>query len=516
MSVIDFQTADRQRQRCVPLPGRRTKRGKDGAALIAASLLMTGAAVAAACAIPSEATAAELAVIPATKSCEALAGTVTRAGDAPVRITAANVTASPTGPAYCKVLGYVAPQVKFELRLPMTGWAQRLMFAGCGGFCGSINFWVNAAADNKEVASGQFALVASNLGHDSVVDSDAVWARGSPQGRLDWGQRGAHVVTLAAKAIIADFYGRPARFSYFNGCSDGGREALMSAQIFPDDFDGVLAGAPVLNVTANNSIYHSWIVQHLQTPDHGPRLSQAAVNLVHEAVVRQCGAKTGDFMGLIEDPSACDFTPQSLQCRPGDTAGCLTKEEVRLVSALYSGPTNRKGKSLYFGVPMGSELNWIAQATGAREWASNFITYLSSNPSGAPAMIDSVGFEQADLKRYYVHNDVLNATNANLAPFYRSGGKLIMWHGWSDSGVPPGGSLAYYSAVKKRLGANAADDFMRLYMLPGVNHCGGGLGPSRINLLQELQRWVEDGVQPDAVEVKGVGRNANIRPTALR
>ncbi len=514
--MTGLRISGNRRPQSVAIPGRRTKRGKNGIAINSASLVMAYTAVTGACTMPSQAIAADLAVIPASKSCDALTGTVTQAGDAPVRITAASVTTSTTEPSYCKVLGYVAPQVKFELRLPMNSWAQRLMFTGCGGFCGTINFWVNAAADNKEIASGQFALVSSNLGHDSVIDSDAVWARGSPQGRLDWGQRGAHVVTLAAKAIIADFYGSPVRFSYFNGCSDGGREALMSAQTFPDDFDGVLAGAPVVNVTANNSIYHAWVVQHLQTPSRALRLSQAAVDLLHEAVVGRCGAKAGEFIGLIEDPSACAFDPQSLQCRPGDTAGCLTQEEVGLVAALYSGPTNRQGKALYFGVPMGSELNWIAQTSGAREWASNFITYLSGNPSGAPAVIDSVGFEQADLNRYYAHNDVLNAMNANLAPFHRSGGKLIMWHGWSDSGVPPGGSLAYYSAVKKRLGGHAADDFMRLYMLPGVNHCGGGLGPSRINLLQELQRWVEDGVQPDAVKVSGAGRTAHVRPTKLR
>lgn len=461
--------------------------------------------------------AADLSSVVPIKPCESLNGKVIHAGDDPVRIQTAEVVGKDTLSAFCDVTGYVAPQVKFNLHLPIRNWHQRLLFTGCGGFCGVLNIRVKVAEGCAAVTDGEFATVSSSLGHDSGQNvGDAVWARNNPQGRLDWGRRGVHVVTLAAKAIISDFYGRTARYSYFNGCSDGGREAMMEVQTYPSDFNGVIAGAPVMNVTANNTIFHAWVAQHLLNPDGSGRLSKEKLNMVHEAALARCAGRGNTSKEIIANPAACDFSPAELVCTETAQSQCLSLQEAKLVDALYAGPTDETGKPLYFGLPKGSELEWPAQARASQYFAEGFATYLSDNPSGQPVEINQMGYLPADLARYNRFAEVLNATSTDIRAFQQAGGKLIMWHGWNDVGVPPGSTVSYMNSVRSRLGNAATDQFTRLYMLPGVNHCGGGIGPDKMDLMSAIMHWVENGQAPAAIRVKGDQAKTDVLPFLVK
>jgi hypothetical protein len=432
------------------------------------------------------------AVVPVV-ACDALKGAVVQAGTDPARIESAAVVSANVPTPYCEVKGYVAPQVRFELRLPMTAWRQRLLFNGCGGFCGAVRIAVPATAGCVPLSNGEFAQVSTDLGHSAAI-SDAVWAHENPALMRDFGNRAVHVVALASRAIVARFYGQPPRHAYFSGCSDGGREGMMAVQRYPHDFDGVIVGAPVLNETANNTIYHAWIVQHLLARDGTPLFPDDTLAMVTAAVVKRCG----DASGVVADPTRCGFMPRELLCAtPTSSADCLTPRQVALLDALYAGPIAPDGKRLYFGLPLGSEYGWNGQAKGSLEFASNFIGFATGAATKGPLDIWSVGYSPAALTRYNHFAPEVNATSPDLAAFRKAGGKLIIWHGWTDSGVPPGSSTAYVTQVRARL--DHTDDFLRLYMLPGVNHCGGGKGPDRMDLLSQMMAWVEDGLAPGAV-----------------
>ncbi|MEP7004561.1 MAG: tannase/feruloyl esterase family alpha/beta hydrolase [Sphingomonas bacterium] len=429
------------------------------------------------------------------------------AGAAPARITSAKLVAGSIAP-YCEVRGYVAPQVKFELRLPTQNWMQRLMFSGCGGFCGTIDFRIPASDGCSAIENGEFALVTSDLGHDS---RDTVWAARNPQGRIDYGHRAVHVVAVTAKAIVARFYGRPQAYAYFNGCSDGGREALMEVQRYPDDFNGVIAGAPVINDTANNSIFHGWSAQHLRRADGAPMFTPADLAVLHAAALEACDS-SGDGVqdGVVGDPLNCRFEPGTVTCRDGHTTGCLSGEQVQAARALYSGPRDPSGKALYYGRPIGSELSW--NIFDASAFAESFIRYMTTEEP-QPFDLASVSYDATALAHYNAQAGVFNALNPDIREFQRKGGKLIMWHGWGDAGVPPMSSIEYYRAVRRTVGAGT-DAFVKLYMLPGVGHCGFGEGPDMINLVDAMIAWAEDGVPPGAVQAsrRNYGRTVQTRP----
>jgi pimeloyl-ACP methyl ester carboxylesterase len=436
--------------------------------------------------------------------CETLNGELLLAGAVPIRITSARPVLTETPGPYCEVRGYVAPQVAFELRLPLNTWSQRLLFTGCGGFCGQINIRSQASEGCQPAENGEFAVVSSNLGHQSSQDSDLVWSYANYQGIIDWGSRGVHVVTLAARQIIADFYGRGPRYVYFVGCSDGGREALMAAQRYPGDFNGIVAGAPVTNVTTNNSLYHAWIVQHLLNPDGTLRFTDQFLEKLSTAVTEQCGSLDVTQNDFVVDPERCAFSPRSILCDSGVTTSwfCLTSEEASVIAELYLGPTTGDGDPLYFGLPRGSEAYWNEQAKGSLVYGSSFVSLLSTDGSVGRRNIWGVRFSHASLRSFAKYSAELDALSSNLEPFRRLGGKLLIWHGWADSGVPPMNSITYFKTTEARMGFDMAERFMRLFMLPGVRHCGGGKGPSHIDLLTPLMAWVEDGEAPESVTAR--------------
>lgn len=462
--------------------------------------------------LPQSAFARELSVVNPVMECSALAATdVNPLGDAPARIVRASIVQEGEKAPYCRVEGYVVPQVKFELRLPTNNWRQRLMFSGCGGFCGRVEFRIRAAEGCSAIDNGEFALVTSDLGHDSPNgNSDTIWAAGNRQGKIDYGYRGVHVVTVTAKTIIERFYGQKQAFAYFNGCSDGGREGLMSVQRYPNDFDGVIAGAPVFNATANNSIFHAWSARHSVRADGRLMFSRDDLALLHKAALAACD-EAGDGLvdGLIADPLSCAFDPVVLTCK-GENTACFDQEQVNAARALYRGPQDSRGKSLYFGRPAGSELLWGGPEVVT--YSSSFVRNMSED---MPREFDlaSFGFEPKDLARYNLLASIYNADDPDISAFQKRGGKLMLWHGLADPGVPAGSTVSYYRDVRKILG-ESVDSFVKMYLLPGVGHCGGGNGPEKMNMVDAIMAWVEDGVAPGAIETvkKEYGRIVASRP----
>lgn len=459
------------------------------------------------------AAARDLPVVKPVIECASLAESdVAPPGEAPARIVTARVITAGVVAPYCEVRGYVAPQVSFELRLPTQNWMQRLLFSGCGGFCGRTEFRLRAVEGCASVDNSEFALVTSNLGHDTPDgNADTVWASGSPESRENYGHRGVHVVTVAAKAIIGRFYGRPAAFAYFSGCSDGGREGLMEVQRYPADFNGVVAGASVINDTANNTIFHAWAAQHSQRRDGSPMFSPADLAVLHGAALKACDeADDGVKDGVIGNPMKCRFDPAVAECRDGVDKNCLTAEQVAAAKAIYAGPQDGAGRSLYYGRAVGSELQWGGPDVSL--YVRSFVRHMTTD-APQPFDLASVKYDAAALSLYNTQAKVFNALDADIRPFQRAGGKLILWHGWSDPGVPPMSTVDYYNAVLRTVGADARS-FTRLYMLPGVGHCTGGEGPDRLNLIDPIMAWVEEGIAPDAIVLsrKSFGRTLQTRP----
>jgi feruloyl esterase len=458
-------------------------------------------------AVRIEVAAADLAPVAPQMDC-ALLKTADFSGvaDAPVHVTSA--TAIPNGqPApYCDVIGYVEPRVEFEVRLPLVGWTQRFLETGCGGLCGNLNIRVSNA-DTCEVAQrGEFALASTSMGHKGPGGD---WGD-NPALRIDFAYRGVHVTTLAAKAIIAKYYGQPARYSYFAGCSDGGREALMEAQRYPNDFDGITAGAPAMNFITQNTFYHGWNARVNTDANGHAILTAEQLPILHAAAVAACGAADGLRDGLISDPRACHFDPAVTECKAGQSAGtCLTAEQIDVARKIYQGAHDSEGRQLVISGPQpGSELAWrgvfvpnnATQPVMSQMFALDTIKHLAfdKNPPATFTLAD-FHFDRKTFNALKAGHELYDATNPNLKKFAAHGGKLILWHGWSDPHISPLNTIAYFSAVENFMGKEPARKFVRLYLFPGGYHCGGGEGPFDVDLLSPIMAWVESDKSPQAL-----------------
>lgn len=438
-------------------------------------------------------------VAPAMK-CEALVGMAlppVDKDDAWARIeTAVTVTANTPSP-YCDVRGYTAPQVFFNMRLPLENWTQRMLYTGCGAFCGNDTIRVQSAETCVPVTNGELAIIASDLGHRTSYNGDLIWAIGNDQGRRDFGYRGVHVTTQTAKKIIAKFYGQPQAYAYFSGCSDGGREAMVEVQRFPKDFDGVIAGSPSIYTTLNNTAYHSWVAKNLLKRDGTELFKIEDLGVLSKAVLAACAGPDG----LISDLKACKFDPRSLQCARGVSKNCLSADQVASAAALYAGVRDPKGKWLYYGMPRGSELMWNWQAASSAPMAENFVNYLTDFVPQTKFSVWDLPFDDDSIAKFKKHTGDIDALDPNLEPFRKAGGKLILWHGLADQSISPELTIDYYDNVRKTMGVTAADEFTRLYLMPGMYHCRGGPGPNKLDALTMLMAWVEDGVAPGALHV---------------
>ncbi|WP_167056833.1 tannase/feruloyl esterase family alpha/beta hydrolase [Burkholderia sp. Ax-1719] len=459
-------------------------------------------------------TGAALPVIAPVQSCEALAqAKLDAAVGAPVSIETKRLN-TPQG-EFCEVSGTIAPAIGFKLDLPTTKWTQRYLQAGCGGLCGMINASIGNAGDCRPALDGEFAVAATDMGHTgSMGAADAGAFVADPQKRIDFAYRANHLTALAAKALMRTFYGVAPRYAYFSGCSDGGREALMEAQRYPDDFDGISAGAPAMLFQIQNSFFHAWTVAANRGSNGQPILLAPKLHVLHDAVIAHCDTLDGVKDGLLSDPRACHVQASWVACKPGasDTQHCLTPAEWSVAQKIYTGPTDAEGhRFLPGGLEPGSELMWssfVPREANAHVMSeslySSMVPVVNLVPSQAEAAAATFPFTTAQFTRMQELHGLNDATNPDLRAFAARGGKLIVWHGWADFSIAPMISVAYYRAVQAEMGSAATDRFLRLFMIPGVGHCGGGDGFAQVDTLSPLMTWVEHGAAPASLNAQRV------------
>lgn len=420
--------------------------------------------------------------------------------DASTQIMRATAVPEADGvPAHCQVRGYVSSAVEFEMRLPLENWNGKFLKRGCGGFCG----FVGIGACNNHLKDG-YACIASDMGHTSTA-LDAKWAYNDIQAEIDFGYRATHVVTVAGKAITEFFYGAAPKRSYYMGCSTGGRQGLVEAQRFPYDFDGIVAGAPVINETGAG-MQLLWTAVANRDADGNQILPASKAPMIHKAVIAKCDMNDGVEDGLIGDARDCDFEPSELQCRGRERDNCLTEAQVDVVNKIYNGPVNSDGMPLYTGgAQRGSELNWpgnYISADGSLSVYENFMSdlfrYLGFYPDPGPSWQQTDFDFDEDYKRLGMMESIYTGSNPDLRKFKENGGKVLVYQGWRDQSVVPLNIIDYYETTTKTMGGGAAtQDFFRLFMIPGMNHCSGGDGAYAVNYLEYMEDWVENGNAPD-------------------
>ncbi|EGZ04770.1 hypothetical protein PHYSODRAFT_320287 [Phytophthora sojae] len=388
-------------------------------------------------------------------------------------VTTAKETDS-NGITYCSVEGEFTSTAGWQVMLPVANWTQRYMQVGCGGLSdGSV-----------EVTNGEFVLAST----DMAGGSDGEFGLNEEK-RAAFAHQAVHQTAQTAKKLIQAYHDQEAAYSYFNGCSDGGREAVMEAIRYPDDFDGIIAGAPAMLFTFQNSFHHGWLSVS-NTDDEGNRVVIAdRASILHDAVIKACDSLDGIEDGLLSDPRLCDFDPSTIQCAKDATDNSTCRASPQL---------NRKyltvGEEQY-----GSELAW----SGVFVSETYDGDIMSTNT--ALAAIKYLIFEEYPGDNYTLSdfkfaNSTIDLLRSRHHLLDAAGGKLILWHGWADPHISPRTTIAYHEALQKHMGEATLNEFERLYLLPGVYHCGNGEGPSAIDLVTPMLEWVESNTAPGAIE----------------
>jgi len=414
-------------------------------------------------------------------------------------------------PAFCRVAATTGSEVKFEIWMPVD-WNKKLLAVGNGGLAGTIAY----GAMVKPLQRG-YATSSTDTGHSSAGTNDGSWALGHYERIVNFADRAIHLMADADKAIMRAFYSAPIAHSYFNGCSQGGHEALIEAQRYPTDFDGIVAGDP-----ANWWTRH-YVGAHLYSAavtEGDAYIPASKVQLIGTAVNEACDALDGVKDGVLEDPRRCHFNPETLLCKGSDTSECLTAPQVGAVKRLWTGLRSPEGEQLYPPLVPGGEAgpggwsNWITGPEPGRSGHANlglpfFKFMVFDNPDwdyrsfqyNAPQGSDSdIDYMDAKLGALF------NATSPDLSKFRSNGGKLIQYHGWSDPDISPLNSIDYYESVVRQTGAGGTHglrdtkQYYRLFMVPGMQHCGGGPGATTFDMVEELASWVETGVAPERIE----------------
>jgi feruloyl esterase len=414
-------------------------------------------------------------------------------------------------PAFCRVVGVTAPTVTFEVWLPLQNWNGKFQGVGNGGTAGVISYVAMAAALTRG-----YATASTDTGHVNNGAFDSSWAIGRPELVADFGHRGLHVMTENGKRITQTFYEKRPAYSYFVGCSKGGQQGLMEAQRYPGDYDGIIAGAPANNWTRFYAGGHLWYsLATLKDPES--YIPASKVPLLANAVTASCDALDGVAEGVLNDPRKCAFDPAVLACKPGqDSSTCFTPKQVNAVKDIWAGPRNSAGQIIYPGLVPGGEAGpggWASWTTGTAPFAG------ARHWSAAEGFFKYMVFENPDWDFRTFNYDVdlpqalakvsrsLDATDPNLRPFKRRGGKLIVYHGWSDPDISPWNAIDYYESVVSHFGGEndrgralgETQDFFRLFMVPGMQHCSGGPGPDTFDMLTALEQWVEHNITPKVI-----------------
>ncbi|HEY8573190.1 tannase/feruloyl esterase family alpha/beta hydrolase [Phenylobacterium sp.] len=428
-------------------------------------------------------------------------------------VTAASVETA-GGKQVCKVSVTSRPtsdsDIRIEVWIPLgQAWNGKFVQVGNGGFAGRV-----PSGQLRALAGQGYAAAGTDNGHQSNVVTSAAWALGHPEKFVDFGWRSIRETTVLGKAVLAAQKGQPHQKAYFMGCSDGGREALLNAQRFPNAFDGIVAGAPANYMS---ELFGFGAAHHQALSAPGGYLDAPKLQLLQKSVLAQC-ADGGPF---VRDPASCRFDPRALQCRPGqDESQCLTPAQVRSATVLYGGRTDPRTRRIVFpGFTPGAEAapgawnGWItgpnqgahSGATGYQFSSNAFKYFVFEDPTYDFLKLDlGRGFQRAKAKM----SPIIDAESPNLRAFKARGGKLIQYHGWNDQGIPARSSIRYYEDVSRTMGRT--DDFYRLYMIPGMLHCGGGPGPSNVDWLSVLDRWVTQNQAPADLTAAGANNASQL------
>ena len=420
-------------------------------------------------------------------------------------------------PAFCRLAGVIRPSsdsyIRFEVWLPIEGWNGKFLSVGNGGFAGSINY-SGMAGDLRR----GYATAGTDTGHEADAE-DASWAFHHPEKVIDFGYRALHATSLNAKSLMQAFYTRSPRYSYFDSCSDGGREGLMEAQRFPEDFDGILAGAPA-NFWSHMLAAGIDVIQGVYGRNPAGYIPSIKIPGLQAAALAACDAQDGVKDGIISDPLRCRFDPSALLCKGDDSRDCLTAPQVNSAKKLYAGGVNKRGKQIFPGFMPGAEdgpsgwSQWITGSSPGKASASlyieNYFRYMVfENPTWnlLTANVD-LAVQSADEKTA----SLLNATDPDLRRFQARGGRLILYHGWNDPAISPMNTINYYKSVEATMGRQKAENLVRLYMVPGMQHCFSGPGPNSFGQLGRttakgpeygifniLEKWVEENAAPGEV-----------------
>jgi feruloyl esterase len=438
---------------------------------------------------------------------------------------------APVLPAFCRVRITVAPAIKMEVWMPTSGWNGDFEGVGNGGKAGSISY----PAMSTALKAG-YATASTDTGHEGNGET---WALGHPDLVVDFAYRAIHEMSATAPKVIAAFYGAGPRFSYFNGCSTGGRQGLMEAQRYPDDYNGILSGDPVIYYTHIQAGFPVWVsLQALKDPE--TYIPPSKLPALNDASVAACDSVDGLKDGLIADPRKCGFTkdPSVLLCKGADSPTCLTAKQLKTLKTLYSGIQDANGKEIYPGTMPGHETGWsfIGAADPAKAVGDNAA-------AGLIGFLKNAVFENPnwDYRTWSYEKDmpfadkklasVINTTDPNIKGFQAHGGKLLLYHGWTDPTISPLETINYYkSAVADVTGTHPADvaqenettflqrveqtaDFIRLFMIPGMDHCGGGPGPNHFDAFSSLVNWVEHKQAPEKIIASHTTNNGTVDRT---
>jgi feruloyl esterase len=445
-----------------------------------------------------------------------------------VSLEARVVPATADAPQHCRVSGVISPEVAFEVNLP-DRWNQRFYMIGNGGLAGEALDAPGRTSERSAALTNGFVMAQTNTGHDARKEPSGSFVLSNPQKAIDYAYRAVHVTADTAKRIANTYYGKPVSFAYWNSCSNGGRQGLIEAQRYPDDFDGVVANAPWVDQTGFTigALWNQRAVTDAPVP-------VAKLSLVAERVMAKCDGVDGLVDGLIDDPRACSFDPARdvPACRNGsDGADCLTPVQAGALTKIYGGVTSR-GKPFFPGFMYGSEAVTTGPGGTAASGWTNLI--VSPKPDAKPAdfnlaegvmryLVFDPPRPDYDFKTFDFDRDtglverwgkLANANNPDLSAFRQSGGKLIMTYGWADAILQPLMGVDYYERAVAANGPTTTD-FFRLFMVPGMAHCGGGVGPDRNDAVTAVIDWVEKNKAPDSLLASKLTNGTVVRTRPL-
>lgn len=475
--------------------------------VVAGAALVGAAAVTAGVAASQGQAQAQTAAGPAAARCAALTGKTVEAGrvesaewlSAGATIAGGETAGAKVSTDLCRVRMRLHPaagsDITVEVWLP-NGWNSKLFGLGGGGFDGALS--AGGAGLLGKFAKEGYAAVATDVGHKAGAPLES-WVHKQPEKVVDFGHRGNHLAAVVAKQVIAAHYGDKPKNAYFLGCSNGGRDGLSLATRYPEDYDGIIAGAPAQRYI---EVLTTMIWNHraIHGPGGAPNLG-AKVELINGAVMKRCDKLDGVEDGILENPLACRFDPAELQCKGADAASCLTPAEVTATRKIYSGPRLSNGTPIGKGAEPGSELTadgwpgWVIPAQ-TKDYGQDFYRwFVFDDPNWK---LESFDFDRDYPETRKRIGAIVDPDSGDLRAFARRGGKLIMYQGWSDPGITPGATLKYYDGVRKRLG-RTTDDHVRLFMVPGMFHCANGPGAWQFDMQPALEAWVEQGRAPERV-----------------